>query len=295
MKDQELTITQLLDGGVHWGHKQNRWNPKMLPYIYGISNGVHIINLQQTLGLFKIALQAIHNTVKKNGRILFVATKQQARESIAQCAEKCGQYYVNHRWLGGMLTNWQTVSKSIKKLEKLEKSLESQQENSSIFTKKELLDITRKRDKLIRSLGGIRKIGGKPDLLVIIDSNKESLAITEAKKLSIPIVAILDTNSDPDGIDYPVPGNDDAIKSINLYCELFSNAVLAGIEDSLIASGVDIGASLDQGTQNKNFRKITKLKGSKKVTKSTVENDTQNQEFEQYLGNNLNNQKEKTL
>jgi small subunit ribosomal protein S2 len=234
-----FTIRQLIEAGVHFGHKTMRWNPKMEPYIYGSRNGIHIIDLQKTSPLLYRALEAVYNVVKNNGRVLFVGTKRQASEEIAEAAKRCGQYYVNHRWLGGMLTNWPTVSKSIKTLKDLEQKVAVS--TGSILTKKEILDLSRKRDKLECSLGGIRDMGGKPDLLFVLDTNKESLAVLEAVKLNIPIVAVIDTNSDPSNITYPIPGNDDAIRSIKLYCKLISDAALAGIQDSLAASGGDIG------------------------------------------------------
>lgn len=268
-KIPSVSISELLDAGVHFGHKAARWNPKMAPYIYGIRDDVHIIDLQHTAVLMQVAMKKIYETVKSNGRVLFVGTKVQATEIIAEYAEKCGQYYVNHRWLGGTLTNWPTVSKSIKTLESLEKTL-LEDDAHETYTKKELLDISRKKDKLLRAFVGIRSMSGKPDLLVIIDTNKEHLAILEAKKLGIPIIAIVDTNSDPDNITLPVPGNDDAIRSIRLYADFFSRAALAGIEESLAASGVDLG-SVAEGVAEKlkSGSNITKLKEApKKVSKA---------------------------
>lgn len=262
-------VSDLLDAGIHFGHKASRWNPKMAPYIYGTRDDIHIIDLQQTLPLLNIALNKIYETVKNNGKVLFVGSKVQASELIAEYAEKCGQFYVNHRWLGGMLTNWVTVSKSIKKLDRIEKTL-SDPELNLRYTKKEILDLTRKKDRLMRSFSGIRKIGGKPDLIVIIDSNKEHLAILEAKCLNIPIAAVVDTNSDPDSIDFPIPGNDDAIRSIKLYCKLFADAALAGIEDALSDSGVDVGASTEGPEEDKSQGKIKKLEKTAKVSKATV-------------------------
>jgi small subunit ribosomal protein S2 len=262
-----FTIADLLDAGVHFGHKTNRWNPKMASYIYGVKDGVHIIDLQKTAHMLRAALQVAFNVAQENGRILFVGTKIQASQVVAEYAEKCGQYYVNHRWLGGMLTNWGTVSKSIKTLEGLEAILNNAEESEN-YTKKELLEISRKRDKLLRSLGGIRNMGGRPDLLIIIDTNKEDLAILEAKKLGIPMIAIVDSNSDPDLVEHPVAGNDDAIRSIRLYCELFANAVIAGIKDSLVASGVDVGALAEGADLSRAVKKINKIKG-KKVSKVT--------------------------
>jgi small subunit ribosomal protein S2 len=262
-----FTIADLLDAGVHFGHKTNRWNPKMASYIYGVKDGVHIIDLQKTAHMLRAALQVAFNVAQNNGRILFVGTKIQASQVVAEYAEKCGQYYVNHRWLGGMLTNWGTVSKSIKTLEGLETIL-NDQEKSETYTKKELLEISRKRDKLLRSLGGIRNMGGKPDLLIIIDTNKEDLAILEAKKLGIPMIAVVDSNSDPDLVEHPIAGNDDAIRSIRLYCQLFSDSIIAGIKDSLVASGVDVGALADGADLSKAVKKINKIKG-KRVSKVT--------------------------
>ncbi len=281
-KIKEVNIRDLLDAGVHFGHKTSRWNPKMAPYIYGARDDIHVIDLQHTAALMHRALNIIFETVKKNGKILFVSTKIQASEVIAEYAEKCGQYYVNHRWLGGMLTNWGTISKSIKKLDNLEKILENEEECSG-YTKKEILDMTRKKDKLLRSLGGIRHIDSKPNLLVVIDTNKEHLAIQEAVKLGIPIIAIVDTNSNPDNIDHPIPGNDDAIRSIKLYCNLFADAVLAGIEESLIASGVDLGSIENPGEKNKNIKNIAKLKSTKKFSKTSEIVNEETTEFERAL------------
>lgn len=279
----ETRISDLLDAGVHFGHKASRWNPKMAPYIYGIRDDVHIIDLQQTVGLLHVALKVIYETVKKNGKVLFVGTKVQASSLLAEYAERCGQYYVNHRWLGGMLTNWPTVSKSIKTLDSIEKTLADEDEVAG-FTKKELLDLSRNRDKLQRSLGGIRTMNGKPDLVVIFDTNKEHIAIDEAKKLGIPVVAVVDTNSDPDKIDYPIPGNDDAIRSIALYCDLMSRSALAGMEEALIASGIDVGSLTDNDEKLKSARKIAKLKNTqKKVYKKASENGGDSKAFETAL------------
>ena len=266
----KIVISDLLDAGVHFGHKTSRWNPKMAPYIYGEREGIHIIDLQQTAGHMNAALHAIYNVVKSQGRVLFVGTKIQAQDIIAAYAEKCGQYYVNHRWLGGMITNWGTVSKSIKTLEKLEEKLGDEDE-AATYTKKEILELNRKKDKLLKAFGGIRNMGGKPDLIVIVDSNKEHIARKEAKVLGIPVVAIVDTNSDPDNLEHPVPGNDDAIRSITYYLEKFCDAALAGIEDSLAESGVDLGAMAEGGEGDfAAASKITKLnvegrKVSKKI------------------------------
>ncbi|WP_168464867.1 30S ribosomal protein S2 [Wolbachia endosymbiont of Ctenocephalides felis wCfeT] len=235
----EVTIRDLAGSGVHFGHKTSRWNAKMAPYIYGVhqENRIHIIDLRKTLPLLLGAMKALYDVASQRGRILFVGTKFQAMDIIASEAIRCGQYYVNHRWLGGMLTNWGTVSSSIKTLMQYEKILGNE---DSILTKKELGNIDKKRQKLDKALSGIREMGAVPDILFIIDTNKEHTAVAEAKKLGIPIVAILDTNSDPDDITYPIPGNDDSRKSIELYCKLAADFILAGIESSLARSGVKI-------------------------------------------------------
>ena len=223
MKIPELTIEQLLEAGVHLGHKTLRWNPKMKQYIFGKRDSIHIIDLTQTLELTKIALEKVYETISQNGKILFISTKKQASEAVAQLAKDTNQYYVNYRWLGGMLTNWGTISNSIKKLQKI--SVDLSAENRG-FTKKELLKMSAQRDKLERSLGGISLMKKTPDLVFVIDTNYESLAIKESTKLGIPIIAILDTNSNPEGIDYPIPGNDDARRSIDLYCSLLKETIL---------------------------------------------------------------------
>jgi small subunit ribosomal protein S2 len=233
-----FTMRQLLEAGVHFGHTTRRWNPKMSPYIFGVRNGVHIIDLEQTVPLLHQALTTMREVVAGGGRVLFVGTKRQASEIVKDTAKRCGQYYVDHRWLGGMLTNWKTISKSIKRLHELEAQLA---EESQGLTKKELLNLTRERDKLDRALGGIKDMGGLPDILVIIDTNKEHIAVAEAKKLEIPVVAVIDSNSNPDGINYPIPGNDDAFRAISLYCNLAADAVLDGIQQELLASGADVG------------------------------------------------------
>ncbi len=222
MKIPSVTIQQLLEAGVHLGHKTLRWNPKMKKYIFGKRDSIHIIDLTQTLELINVSLEKVYNTIANNGKILFISTKKQASEAIAELAKSTNQFYVNHRWLGGMLTNWDTISKSIKKLEKINVNLTSENRG---FTKKELLKMSVQRDKLQRSLGGIAQMKKIPDLVFIIDTNYESLAIKESIKLSIPIVAILDTNSNPDGIDFPIPGNDDARRSIDLYCNLLKKTI----------------------------------------------------------------------
>jgi len=233
-----FTMRQLLEAGVHFGHHTRRWNPKMKPYLFGVRNGVHIIDLTQTVPLLEQAMKVVRDTVAAGGRVLFVGTKPAAAERVAEAAKRCGQYFVNHRWLGGMMTNWQTISASIKRLRELDDKLAG---DIVGLTKKETLDLSREREKLERSLGGIKEMGGLPDILIVIDTNKESIAVLEARKRGIPIVAILDSNSDPDGITYPVPGNDDAIRAISLYCELLSGAVLDGIREEIKASGGDLG------------------------------------------------------
>ena len=234
-----FTLRQMLEAGVHFGHTTRRWNPKMAPYIFGARNNIHIIDLEQTAPLLYRALTAVRDVVAAGGRVLFVGTKRQAGEKIADAAKRCGQYYVNHRWLGGMLTNWRTISNSIRRLRDLDARVS---DTNSGLTKKEILQLTRERDKLERALGGIKEMGGLPDILVVIDTNKEAIAIAEANKLNIPVVAILDSNSDPAGIHFPVPGNDDALRAISLYCDLFVDAVLDGIQQEMVAAGVDLGA-----------------------------------------------------
>ena len=237
-----FTMRQLLEAGVHFGHQTHRWNPRMQQYIFGVRNGVHIVDLQQTVPLLHRSLQLVRDIVAGGGRVLFVGTKRQASEAVTDAAKRCGQYYVNHRWLGGTLTNWNTISKSIKRLRELDDQLSGE---IAGLTKKETLRLTRERDKLERSLGGIKEMGGLPDILFVIDTNREHIAIAEAKKLGIPIAAVLDTNSDPVDIDHPIPGNDDASRAINLYCDLISRSVLDGIQEEMSASGVDVGASED--------------------------------------------------
>jgi small subunit ribosomal protein S2 len=235
----EFSMRQLLEAGVHFGHQTQRWNPRMGQYIYGERNGIHIIDLTQTVPMLDQALQVIRDTVAKNGRVLFVGTKRQAARPIAEAAEKCAQYYMNHRWLGGTLTNWKTVSQSIKRLNEIDEKLA---EGAEGLTKKERLGMERDQAKLQASLGGIREMGGLPDLLFVIDVNKEDLAIAEAKKLGIPVVAVVDTNCSPDGIDFLIPGNDDAARAISLYCDLAARAALDGMSAQLGAAGVDLGA-----------------------------------------------------
>ena len=236
-----FTMRQLLEAGVHFGHHTRRWNPKMEPFIFGERNGIHILDLQQTVPLLGRALTAMRDTAAKGGRILFVGTKRAASDKIAETAKACGQYYVNHRWLGGMLTNWATVSQSIKRLRDLEARLSSDEVNQ--LGKKEILQLTRERDKLELTLGGIKEMGGLPDMLFILDTNKEDIAVLEANKLNIPVVAVIDSNASPAGVDFPIPGNDDAMRAITLYCELAQATVLDGLQAEMMASGSDVGAA----------------------------------------------------
>ena len=237
----EFSMRQLLESGAHFGHRQQRWNPKMAPFIYGQRNDIHILDLTQTVPLLHRALVTLRDVAAGGGRILFVGTKRQASEPIAAAAKRCAQYYVNHRWLGGTLTNWQTISHSIRRLRQIEETLSSAEHSG--LTKKELLQLTREREKLELSLGGIKDMGGIPDLMFVIDTNKEAIAIQEARKLNIPVVAILDTNCDPIGISYPIPGNDDAARALQLYCDLVADSVLDGLTEGQVGMGVDIGAS----------------------------------------------------
>jgi len=233
-------MRQLLEAGVHFGHTTRRWNPRMAPYIFGERNGVHILDLQQTVPLFHQALLAVRDVVANGGRVLFVGTKRQAAEKVAEAASGCGQYYVNHRWLGGMLTNWKTINQSIRRLKDLEARMEGEVGG---LTKRELLTLTRQHEKLEKALGGIKEMGGLPNLLFIIDTNKEHLAVGEANRLGIPVVGVLDSNSNPEGVNFPIPGNDDAIRAIALYCDSIAEAVLDGIQQEMVRSGVDIGAA----------------------------------------------------
>ena len=237
----EFTMRQLLEAGAHFGHQTHRWNPKMERFIFGARANIHIIDLSQTMPLLHQALVKVREVAASGGRVLFVGTKRQAAEPVAAGAKRCAQYYVNHRWLGGTLTNWRTISGSIARLRELEGVLDGGE--SAGRTKKELLQLTRERDKLELSLGGIKDMGGIPDLMFVIDTNKEAIAIQEARKLNIPVIAILDTNSDPQGITYPIPGNDDAARALQLYCDLMADAVLDGLTEGQVAMGVDIGAA----------------------------------------------------
>ncbi len=234
----EFTMRQLLEAGVHFGHQTQRWNPRMAPYIYGARNGIHIMDLTQTVPMLDAALNAVRETVAKGGRVLFVGTKRQAQQPIADAAEKSAQYFMNHRWLGGTLTNWKTVSQSINRLKQIDEAMESGAEG---LTKKERLGMERDQAKLQASLGGIREMGGTPDMLFVIDVKKEALAVSEANKLGIPVIAVVDTNCSPDGVDYVIPGNDDAARAIALYCDLVSRAALDGMSAQLGAAGVDLG------------------------------------------------------
>ena len=235
----DYSMRQLLEAGVHFGHQTHRWNPKMAPFIFGSRNNIHILDLAQTVPLLHTALKAVSDTVARGGRVLFVGTKRQASDIIADAAQRSAQYYVNARWLGGMLTNWKTISNSIQRLRKLDEMLTGEAQG---FTKKERLTLQRERDKLDRALGGIKDMGGVPDMIFIIDTNKESIAIEEAKRLHIPVVAVIDSNCNPNPIDFPIPGNDDAARAITLYCDLIAKACLDGIGRQAGAMGVDIGA-----------------------------------------------------
>jgi small subunit ribosomal protein S2 len=235
----DFSMRQLLEAGVHYGHQTARWNPKMAEFIYGDKNGIHIIDLTQTVPMLDAALQVVRDTVARGGRILFVGTKRQAQKPVAEAAEKCAQYYMNHRWLGGTLTNWQTVSKSIQRLKQIDELMANGAEG---LTKKERLNIEREQTKLQSSLGGIREMGGVPDLLFVIDVGKEDLAILEAQKLGIPVVGVVDTNCSPKGVTHVIPGNDDAARAIQLYCDLVARAALDGMSAQLGAAGIDLGA-----------------------------------------------------
>ena len=269
MKIPNVTIQQLLEAGVHLGHKTLRWNPKMKKYIFGKRDAIHIIDLTQTLELTKIALEKVHQTIENNGKILFVSTKKQASEAIAEVAKETDQYFVNYRWLGGMLTNWGTISNSIKKLKKLETDLIAENRG---FTKKELLKMSVKKDKLQRSLGGIAEMKKIPDLVFIIDTNYESLAIQESVKLGIPIIAILDSNSNPDGIDYPIPGNDDARRAIDLYCNLIKDTILAAKKAAPSIEAPKISEKKEQSVKkNKTVAEKDREKLEKKFQKKKSE------------------------
>jgi small subunit ribosomal protein S2 len=271
----KFTVQEMLECGVHFGHRTRAWNPKMAPFIYGARNNLHIMNLQKTVPMLFKSLKIVDELIqeKQNAKILFVGTKRQASASIKEFALRCGQFYVNHRWLGGMLTNWPTISKSIATLENLEKKIKSSEESEEVkYSKKELLDFTRKKDKLELVLGGIRKMKGKPDLMIVIDTKKETIAIKEAQKLGVPIIAIVDSNSDPDGIDHIIPGNDDSRKSIDLYCSLFSDVVLHSLGKSLERSGVSLDGMQEKGsTQGKLEQEmLNNTSGSQAPTKAAA-------------------------
>jgi small subunit ribosomal protein S2 len=238
----DVSLRALLEAGVHFGHNTRRWNPRMAPYLFGVRNQVHIIDLQQTVPLLERALKTVRDVTAGGGRVLFVGTKRAAADYVADAAQRCGQYYVNHRWLGGMLTNWKTITGSIKRLRQMDELLSGEIQG---YSKKEILDFTRDREKLERALGGIKDMGGLPDILFVIDTNKEKLAIEEANKLGIPVIAILDSNSDPQGVTFPIPGNDDAIRAITLYCDLVASAVLDGISAELGSAGIDLGEAAE--------------------------------------------------
>jgi len=244
-----FTMRQLLEAGIHFGHHTRRWNPKMKPYIFGERNKIHIINLELTVPMLYAALKGVRDIAASGGRILFVGTKRQASEKICETAKRCGQYYVNYRWLGGMLTNWGTISKSIKRLRDVDAMLENDEMKHGL-TKKEKTSLAREKEKLEKALGGIKEMGGLPDAMVVIDTNKELNAILEARKLGIPVFAVVDSNCDPDGIDFPVPGNDDATRAINTYCDLFAEAILDGLQAEVVASGADVGSSADPAAEN---------------------------------------------
>ncbi len=268
-------IRQLLEAGVHFGHQTHRWNPLMDEYIYGSRNGIHIIDLTQTLTMLDVALNEIHKLVSKGGSVLFVGTKRQAQHAIAEAATKCAQYYINYRWLGGTLTNWNTVSNSILRLKDLEGFDESQ---LSLFTKKERLNIEKEHQKLNLSLGGIKEMKNIPDMLFVVDTNKEAIAIKEAKKIGIPVVAILDSNSSTDGVDFPIPGNDDASRAISLYCDLVSKTILDGMESHLGSAGIDLGEAETPSSgdlpEEKNLENDI---SSDKISFEQVETDVPNQ------------------
>ena len=247
MSMPSFSMRQMLEAGVHFGHSTRRWNPRMKPYIFGERNKIHILDLQQTVPMLHAALKALSDVTSRGGRVLFVGTKRAAADRIAETARNCGQYYVNHRWLGGMMTNWATVSQSIRRLRDLESRMESDEINQ--LTKKEVLQLTRERDKLELTLGGIKEMGGLPDMLFVIDTNKEAIAVEEANRLGIPVIAIVDSNARPEGVDYIIPGNDDAMRAISFYCELAQAAVLDGLQTELMKSGGDVGEATEAPTE----------------------------------------------
>ena len=278
---QEVSIKSLLEAGVHFGHQTRRWNPKMAPYIFGSKDKIHIINLDRTAAMMKEALNVAGNVAAEGGRILFVGTKRQAGERVAEAAQKCGQYYVNHRWLGGMLTNWKTVSQSIKKLETLEARLKDE---NVVLKKKEILNIERKIDKFNRSLGGVRNMGGIPSLLFVLDVNLDKTAVDEARVLGIPVIGICDTNSDPSVVDFPIPGNDDSSRAIDLYCAAMEDAVIEGIQKGLTSSGVDVGA-----LENPVISEEVAARGDEEVTKEGVSESVEQSNVQSNSEQNLEN------
>ena len=278
MSSPTFTMRQLLEAGVHFGHHTRRWNPKMEPYIFGKRNNIHIINLEKTVPMLYEALEAIQSIAKNGGKFLFVGTKRSASDLIAQAATNCGQYYVNHRWLGGMLTNWETVSKSIKKLKNLEERITSGEINS--LTKKERLNIERQKEKLDLTLGGIKNMDGIPDAIFIIDTNKESIAVLEANNLNIPVIAICDSNTNPSGVDYPIPGNDDALRAISLYCDLVAASVLKGLESNLEQSGIDIGEAQELSEEKINGSINENSIDDEKLINKTIDENVVNEETE---------------
>ena len=282
-----FTLRQLLEAGVHFGHHTRRWNPKMAPFIFGIRNNIHIMNLEDTVPLLSQALNAIRDVAASGGRILFVGTKKSCSDVIAETARSCGQYYVNHRWLGGMMTNFSTVSNSIQRLKDIDERLASEEINA--LSKKEVLKMTRDRDKLNNSLGGIRDMGGLPDMLFVIDTIKDSIAISEAKTLNIPVVAVLDSNSNPDGIDYPIPGNDDALRAVTLYCNLVSESILDGLQAEMLKHGKEIDQveklpePVITSKDEKSLSNSEDNKSEKKLPQIKIETNNENKQEEKVL------------
>ena len=282
-----FTLRQLLEAGVHFGHHTRRWNPKMAPFIFGVRNNIHIMNLEDTVPLLSQALNAIRDVAASGGRILFVGTKKSCSDVIAETARSCGQYYVNHRWLGGMMTNFSTVSNSIQRLKDIDERLASEEINA--LSKKEVLKMTRDRDKLNNSLGGIRDMGGLPDMLFVIDTIKDSIAISEAKTLNIPVVAVLDSNSNPDGIDYPIPGNDDALRAVTLYCNLVSESILDGLQAEMLKHGKEIDQveklpePVITSENEKSLSNSEDNKSEKKLPQIKIETNNENKQEEKVL------------
>lgn len=256
-----FTMRQLLEAGVHFGHNTRRWNPKMKPFIFGERNNIHILDLQQTVPMLYAGMNALRGITAKGGRVLFVGTKRQAADKIKETAERCGQFYVNHRWLGGMLTNWKTIIKSINRLKELDTILAG---GAVGYTKREGLELEREREKLQLSIGGIKDMGGVPDALFIIDTMKEDLAIKEANKLGIPVIGVIDTNSNPEGINFPIPGNDDALRAIELYCDLIAGSILDGLQEEQTSKGVDLGAASIQNEGGLDADEAAMKKGANK-------------------------------